>query len=354
MSAFSPDSILQQLLDRQDLSPEQVQWLGEGLISEDLTEAQKADLLRALTDKKESVAEIVAFVKCFLRYAVHPDLDQDEMGPTIDVCGTGGDHLDLFNVSTTSMFVLAGGGATVVKHGNRGITSKSGGADVLEALGIRLDLTPQEFVGCVQETGAGFMFAPNYHPAFKSIMPVRKLLAAEGKRSIFNLIGPLLNPVQPYFQLVGVAAPEMPPVYAEILRGLGRVRAWAVNGTTADGKGMDELSTLASTHICQVHMDEITHWTLEPGSLNLAPAKLEDLRGGDAVENAAILRGILAGEIRGAKRDMVLLNAGAGFMVTGQASCWAEALALSARIIDDGIALKALEAVRGFCRRVSA
>jgi anthranilate phosphoribosyltransferase len=350
---FSSAELLQQLSDKQDLTAPQVEWLAEELIAEQLTEDEKADLLRALTSKGESVSELVGFVKTFLRHAVHPQFDQDENGPAIDVCGTGGDKLDLFNVSTTSMFVLAGGGAVVVKHGNRGITSKSGGADVLEALGIRIDLTPAQFLQCVQRTGVGFMFAPNYHPAFKNIVPIRKRLAAEGTRTVFNLIGPLLNPVQPYFQLVGVADGKLPMLYAEILKGLGRVRAWAVHGTTQEGAGMDELSTLGDSKIAQVHYDQIAELTLQPSDIGLPAATLADLKGGDAQENAKILHGILAGEIKGPKRDIVVLNAAAGFMITSRASSWPEALALANQVIDRGAALKALQAVQQFCLSVA-
>ncbi len=157
---MKPPEILDQLQAREALTDRQVEWLAESLLEPEMPDAEKTDLLRALSIKGETVGEIVGFVRVFLRHAIHPDLDMDEIGAAIDVCGTGGDKLDLFNISTTTMFVLAGGGITVVKHGNRGVTSKSGGADVLEALGIRIDLGPEEFSSCVHQTGAGFMFAP--------------------------------------------------------------------------------------------------------------------------------------------------------------------------------------------------
>lgn len=343
--------LLSQLHARESLSARQSAWLAEELLEARLTDDQKAELLRALSSKGESVVEIVGFVRTFLRYAIHPDLDMDEIGAAIDVCGTGGDKLDLFNVSTTTMFVLAGGGINVVKHGNRGITSKSGGADVLEALGIRIDMPPGQFTNCLLETGVGFMFAPNYHPAFKAIAPVRKRLAEEGVKTIFNLIGPLLNPVQPYFQLVGLADDRLPRMYAEILHALGRVRAWAVHGTTAEGLGMDEISTVGATHIAQMELGKITETILLPTDLHLPPTQLADLKGGDAQTNAAILTGILSGEIQGAQRDIVLVNAAAGFQITGQAHSWEEALTQARSIIDDGAALKALHALQRFCEK---
>jgi anthranilate phosphoribosyltransferase len=347
---MNASEILSQLQQQVSLNAKQVELLAEGLLGEALTEIEKADLLRALANKGESVEEIVGFVRAFLRHAIHPDLDIDDLGPAIDVCGTGGDKLDLFNISTTTMFVLAGAGITVVKHGNRGVTSKSGGADVLEALGIQIDLTPEQFSACVLQTGAGFMFAPHYHPAFKVIAPVRKRLAAEGTRTIFNLIGPLLNPVQPYFQLVGLADGKLPRMYAEILHELGRIRAWAVHGSTQEGYGMDELSTLGPSKIAEVTMGKIYESTLQPTDLKLTPAHLGELKGGDAATNAEILTGILTGEIKGPKRDIVMVNAAAGLQITGQASSWSEALALANQILDDGKALKALRAVQEFSR----
>lgn len=342
--------LIAQLEQKVSLDTRQVKWLAESLLGDAMPDEEKANLLRALSAKGETVSEIVGFVRVFLQHAIHPALDIDEIGAAIDVCGTGGDKLDLFNVSTTTMFVLAGGGVTVVKHGNRGVTSKSGGADVLEALGIQIDMPPQDFVSCVIQTGAGFMFAPHYHPAFKVIAPVRKRLAAEGTRTIFNLIGPLLNPVQPYFQLVGLADERLPRMYAEILHELGRITAWAVHGTTQEGYGMDELSTLAPSKLACLQMGKISELTLQPSDLDLAPAHLGELKGGDAETNAAILQGILAGEIKGPKRDIVMLNAAAGLQITGQVVGWKDALGLANSIIDEGSALKALRAVQEFCK----
>ena len=173
-------------------------------------------------------------------------LDRDAIGkPLLDVCGTGGDKLNLFNVSTTSVFLLAAAGVAVVKHGNRGITSKSGGADALEALGIRIDLPADEFGHCVEEVGAGFLFAPLYHPAFKAVVPVRKLLAERGQRTIFNILGPLLNPARPDYQLIGVFDENLCPVFCRhSATSRPRERAWAVHGSAGAAGGMDELSTI--------------------------------------------------------------------------------------------------------------
>lgn len=306
----------------------------------------KAALLQALAAKGETAAEIAGFVRVFLEHAVRPPLDPMALGrPVMDVCGTGGDRLDLFNISTASMFVLAAGGVAVVKHGNRGITSKSGGADVLEALGVRIDLPPEQFTACVQEHGAGFMLAPLYHPAFKAVADVRRRLAADGVRTIFNIIGPLLNPVQPPIQLVGVFDSTLPRVYAEILRELGRNKAWVVHGTVPDSPGMDEVSTLGPTHIAALNNGTITETT---ESVPLPFPALEDLRGGNAQVNAAIIEGILSGEMKGPKRDIVVANAAAGFRVSGFADSWTEGLMLANRYLDSGGARAILEKLRRF------
>ena len=205
-----------------DLDASQIAEATEGLLSEEIADEEKADFLRALAQKGETPTEIATFVSEFLERAVDPGLDKAALdGPTLDVCGTGGDKLDLFNVSTASVFVLAACGVKVVKHGNKGITSKSGSSDVLEALGVPINLTPDRFCECVREVGAGFMFAPLYHPAFKAVVGVRGILAKEGQRTIFNILGPLLNPVRPDYQVIGVFDENLVPVFAKILEKLG-------------------------------------------------------------------------------------------------------------------------------------
>lgn len=344
------EKLTAQIRRGQDLQASQVVEAAEDLLSDAVPEGSKVDFLRALAGKGETPAEIAGFVEAFLERAVDPGLRGNAGGePLLDVCGTGGDKLDLFNVSTASVFLLAAGGVRVAKHGNRGITSRSGGADVLEALGVPIDLSPENFARCVEETGAGFLFAPLYHPAFKVVAPVRKILAQEGKRTLFNLVGPLLNPARPGCQLVGVFSKELVPVFTEILSALGRKTAWVVHGTTADGRGMDELSILGETFIGKTgEGGKVSTSVLDPATLGFGEARLEELRGGDAAENARILTGILEGDVRGAKRDMVLLNAAAGFVIAGVASDLAEGIALGARLIDGGEAMKKLEALRGF------
>lgn len=333
----------------QELTADQIVRAADALLDDSLPAGEKADFLCALSDKGESPAEIAAFATAFLERAVTPTLDRERIGkPLLDVCGTGGDKLNLFNISTTSVFVLAACGVAVVKHGNRGITSKSGGADALEALGIRIDLPPEDFGRCVEEVGAGFLFAPLYHPAFKAIAPVRKQLAEAGRRSIFNLLGPLLNPAKPDYQLIGVFDPAVGSAFAEILSRLGRKVAWAVHGTTETGAGMDEISNLGPSTVCAANGPDRLKSTIEPSSLGLAPATVTDLEGGDAITNAAILTGILDGSVTGPKRDLVTLNAAAGLVITGIADDLSDGLHLANEAIASGAARAVLERWRNF------
>ena len=222
------DALIHHLENREDLEPREITVAAEFLLDEGVGLPKKKRLLKALATKGETAAEIAEFVAVFLEKAVKPDfLGQTFEGPTIDVCGTGGDKLDLFNISTTSMFIVAAAGATVIKHGNRGVTSKSGSSDVLSELGIPLDLSSEKVGECLGKAGVGFLFAPLYHPAFKAVAPVRAELAKEGVRTIFNLIGPLLNPAQPECQLVGVMDEALCPVFADILQRMGRDSAWS-------------------------------------------------------------------------------------------------------------------------------
>ena len=278
------DALIHHLEEKQELSSREVAVAVALLLDPAAADAKKERLLEALALKGETPAEIAGFVEAFLEQAVDPHLGLLELeGPTLDVCGTGGDQLDLFNVSTTAMFIAAAAGAVVVKHGNRGITSKSGGADVLEALGVRIDLSADEFRNCIERAGIGFMFAPIYHPAFKAVVGVRKSLAARGVRTIFNLIGPLLNPARPECQLVGVFSRDLCPAFAEILERLGRESAWVVHGTTGDGRSVDEVSLMGSTRICKAgSLQDQADEEVRPRDFGLKHAEVEELLGGDA------------------------------------------------------------------------
>lgn len=338
------------LLAGRELTPDQIDLAADQLLDVSVTDSDKAAFLRALADKGETPAEIAAFVSAFLGRAVQPTIDRASLGrPLLDVCGTGGDRLDLFNVSTASVFVLAAAGVAVVKHGNRGITSKSGGADVLEALGIRIDLPAEAFGDCLNEVGAGFLFAQLYHPAFKAVAPVRAHLATEGRRTIFNLLGPLLNPARPDHQLLGVFDEALTAPFADILDRLGRTRAWAVHGHTETGAGMDELSSIGPSVVWETRRGEKARtFEIVPSVLGLSPARAEDLRGGGAAENAALLRSILDGTLSGPKREIVALNAAAGLVICGVCDDLPAGLARAAEAIDSGAALGVLEKWRAF------
>lgn len=336
------NELTESLRARHDLTAEEVEHAVAQLTSSDVADEAKAAFLIALREKGESAAEIAAFARSLLARAVPTGIDPLRVaGPMLDVCGTGGDKLDLFNISTAAMFVLAAGGVCVVKHGNRAITSKCGGADVLEELGVKIDLPPLRLAACVEQHGLGFVFAPAYHPAFKAIVPVRKALAAQGIPTVFNLLGPLLNPAQPAYQLVGIFSPVLLPKYAAVLALLGRSRAWAVHGS-----GMDELSLCGPSEVCEVADGRVAEHRIDPRDTGLSLCQLDELRGGDRAENARILLAIIEGEERGPRRDIVLLNAAAGFVITGSAPDFAAGLTLAREQISSGRARAKLDALR--------
>lgn len=321
----------------------------KALVSPEVDDIQKAAFLKAFTRKQETAAEIAGLVDCLLEYSLRPEIEPGALpGPLIDVCGTGGDRLELLNVSTTAMFILASAGLSVVKHGNRGVSSKCGGADVLEALGVRIDLDPAAAGECLKSTGACFLFAQQYHPAFKHIGPVRKQLAAEGITTVFNLLGPLLNPARPPLQLIGIYDRARLQDYAAVLQRLGRERAWVVHGRTSQDQGMDELSIEGPTEVLEVTPEGISGRSIEPAALNFPSPDVAALAGGDAAHNARLLQGILCGEVRGSGRDLVLLNAAAALVVGGISDNLEMGLSQAAEEIDSGRAIQKLEQLRNF------
>ncbi|MDB4354171.1 anthranilate phosphoribosyltransferase [Akkermansiaceae bacterium] len=336
------DGLLHHLEDGQDLEPREITVAAEFLLDESADLEKKGRLLKALAAKRETAAEIAEFVSVFLERAVKPSfLGREFDGPTIDVCGTGGDKLDLFNISTTSMFVVAAAGGVVIKHGNRGVTSKSGSSDVLSQLGVPLDLPSDRIGDCLEKAGVGFLFAPMYHPAFKAVAPVRAALAKEGVRTIFNLIGPLLNPANPECQLIGVMDQKLCPVFADILQRLGRDSAWVVSGRTQDDRSVDEVSLMGPSRICKSgRFQKLVDEEIEPADFGLELASVGELRGGDATENAETLVAILSGKETGPKRDIVLLNAAAAIACAGLADNIGDGLKLASEMIDSGAAIQ--------------
>jgi anthranilate phosphoribosyltransferase len=344
------ESLTHLLCSNSNLNESQIATAAGQLVDPAVSVTAKVDFLRALAKKGETPGEIAAFVGEFLRLAVDPQINPAALpGPMLDVVGTGGDKLHLFNVSSTAMFILAAGGVCVTKHGNRGVTSKAGGADVLEALGIKIDLPKEKVVAGIERIGLGFFFAPLYHPAFKAVVEARKRLAAEGQRSIFNVLGPLLNPSRPDYQLIGVFDPKLTRAFGEILVQLGRQGAWVVHGSAGVGQGMDELSTLGMNEVCQLESGHLSETKIDPKALGFGKAKLEDLVGGDATENAAILEGVLAGTLKGAKRDIAVLNAAAGFVITGKAADLEAGKALAEELLSRGAAHAKLRAMQDLC-----
>lgn len=342
------------LQEKQELTFAQIQEAADFLLDADAGDDLKATFLTLLTAKGETPAEIAAFVECFLEYSLNPHFRLlDLSGPSLDIVGTGGDKLNLFNVSTTSMFVAVGAGAVVTKHGNRGMTSKSGGADVLEALGVPIELPPDEFRECVEKCRCGFVFAPVYHPSFKVVAPVRQRLGKQNIRTIFNLLGPLMNPVRPECQLIGVPREEMAPVFAEILQRLGRSRAWVVSGKTADGRGVDEVSLMGPTTICSggLYLEHKT-WEICPEDFGLETSELEPLVGGDALVNAKIMEGILSGKDRGPRRDIILLNSACAIASAGLAPSISAGVIKAMDSISSGEALGALRRLQAFGKSV--
>ena len=332
----------------------------EALVDETIPAATKADFLTQLARKGETTEEIAAFVRALRAKSVTPPLDGVTRAREIlDVCGTGGDRLGTFNISTIVALVCAAAGVTVAKHGNRAITSHAGSADVLEALGVRVDLTPADAARSLRERNFAFFFAPNYHPAFKHIAPARKLCAELGQRTIFNFLGPLLNPVRPTAQLVGLPRPELCEPVARVLQSLGVRRGMVVCGDVLraaccvkpqPGRGeildatrnpehayLDELSTLGNNTVAEFYQERaITCSMLAPEQFLLQPATLTDLLGGDRNANAEIVRSILRGDDRGPKRDAVLFNAGAALFVAGRANSISGGWELAVQVVDDG------------------
>ena len=337
-----------------DLSPEDISYSVAVLLSETASDDLKAQFLTALHQKGESAEEIAGFVRQLVDRAIDPGLEPEKLpGPMIDVCGTGGDGLDFFNVSTTIMFVLAAGGAVVVKHGNRAVTSRCGSADVLEELGVAIDLEPDDLRECVQRHGLGFIFARHYHPAFRAVAEMRARLARQNTRTIFNLLGPLLNPARPVRQLIGVFAPRLTTVFGEVLRQLGHRRAWVVHGLGEDGVGMDDISISGATTVTELVETKVTSAVLDVNWLGIPRASVAELGGGDARENAATLEGILAGKITGPKSDMVIANAGGGFVAAGLAYDLKDGIQLARQAMESGRALEKLRALQNYKPRRS-
>lgn len=301
------------------------------------TPAQIGAFLAALRFKGETVDEITGCARAMKRSAVQvrPQIGD---APLLDTCGTGGDQTGTFNISTTVAFVVAGHGLKVAKHGNRSASSKCGSADVLEALGVNLSLGPEQVADCIEEVGIGFLFAPLYHPAMKFAIGPRRELAT---RTVFNILGPLTNPANATHQVIGVPHPALTEPMAHVLGHMGSKAAYVVHGKTDNGRGVDELTNTGPNRVSHLKDGQVATFEVDATELGLAPSTLDDLRGGNADDNAAILRGILNGSIAGPKRDVVLLNAAAA--LSTEYGDWQAGLEEAAASIDSGAALRVLE-----------
>ncbi len=323
---------LEIILDGGDLTFDQAKELQDVIFAGEVTEVQIAAFLAAMRMKRATSGEIAGLAQSLRDHAVRVETGIDNL---IDTCGTGGATVKTFNVSTTAALVAAGAGAYVAKHGNRGITSRCGSADVLEELGVKIDPGPVGVAECIRQAHIGFMFAPKFHPAMKFVQPIRKSLDF---RTAFNILGPLANPAGVTSQVMGVAEESLLDRICETLKLLGAERAMVVHG-----QGIDEISTLGITHIRRLDQGHITSVELDPADFGISETSIDALKTGDAITNAGIVRDILTGKDQGARRNIVLLNAAAAIIVAGLTDDFTSALERAESAIDDGGALACLE-----------
>jgi anthranilate phosphoribosyltransferase len=344
---------LRALIDRRDLSRLEAAAAMESIMSGAATNAQIAAFLTALRMKGETVEELIGFAQVMRQKAVRIRTHGEEVAALtgtdremlIDTCGTGGDATGTFNVSTATAFVVAGAGLRVAKHGNRSVSSLCGSADVVETLGISLDLTPSKVARCVDEIGIGFLYAPLLHTAMKHVMAARREM---GVRTVFNMLGPLTNPAGANAQVIGVYSAALTEPLARVLAELGTVRAFVVHG--ADN--LDEISNTGESRVSEVREGMARTFTVRPEDFGMERASINDLRGGDREENARIIRSILDGE-PGPRRDIVLMNAAAALVVGLKARDLKEGVALAARSIDARKARAKLDDLIGFSQHLA-
>jgi anthranilate phosphoribosyltransferase len=337
------DALTKKTASGAELSREEIGEAVALLLDSRVADDAKAAFLTALACKGETAGEIAAFALELRMRAVDPQIDLARFGGVVlDVVGTGADMAHTFNISSSVIFVAAAAGVAVAKHGNRAVTSKCGSADVLVALGARIELAPAAARRCLEETGLTFFFAPLYHPAFKAIASVRKQLAAQKQRTVFNLLGPLVNPARPTHQLVGVFDKALIRRYAEVLQLLGLKHALVVHGD-----GLDELSIMGPNTVAEVWggriEDTVRDFRVPHSQWRGVEVKLAELAGGDPQANARIVRGVLSGKDRSARRDIVLLNAAAALVVSDKVDDFESGWQRAAELIDSGAALDKLK-----------
>ncbi len=329
------EDALKKIVRRENLSFSEAESSMDEIMAGKASPALLAAWLTALSMKGETADEIGGFASAMRRNAVRIACGDPDV---IDTCGTGGDGARTFNISTAAAFVAAGAGATVAKHGNRSVSSRSGSADVLAALGYNLELTAPDVENCLNENGIAFLFAPGLHPAMRHAMPVRREL---GIRTVFNILGPLCNPAGARRCVVGVFEEKLCRIVAEALGKLGALHAMVVHGRD----GLDEITLCARTKICELRAGNISESDFDPAGYGFPVADSAALKGGDAAANAEILRKILGGDEKGPIRDAVVLNAAAALIVSGKAAAWEDGIAMARRSIDSGAAKAKLTAL---------
>lgn len=345
--------VLQKLVERQDLIPEEAFATMDEMMSGKASDPQIAALLTALRCKGETVSEVTSFARamreqvCRVRVRRHVEASRVGTAKTrlVDTCGTGGDVSHTFNISTAAAFVVAGTGIHVAKHGNRSVSSRCGSADVMEALGVDLALTPEQVGDCIDEVGIGFLYAPLLHPAMRYVMTARRQIRI---RTVFNILGPLTNPAGASSQVVGVYEERLTELLASVLNELGSVRAFVVYGR----EGLDELSLAGESRVAEVKDGHVRTYTVSPEDFGLTRSPLSALRGGDAAENAAIITRILEGE-EGPKRDVVVMNAALAIVAGDKAADFQKGVKRAAGAIERGAAMEKLRHLVEFGRRHS-
>lgn len=334
----------------ESLSEAEAQKVMTEIMSGETTEAQIASFITALRMKGETIDEITGSARVMRRFATRInvktklDMDRDDINvdqeTILDTCGTGGDGTNTFNISTTTALVIAACGIQVAKHGNRSVSSTCGSADVLEALGVNLNVSPEKVEDSISQIGIGFLYAPVLHGAMKYAIGPRRQI---GIRTIFNLLGPLTNPAAANAQILGVYSEDLVPMLANVLKNLGIKNAWVINGKD----GMDEISITGPTTVAQLKGNKIDLFEITPEQFGFKRASLDDIRGGDAKQNAQIILDLLSG-LKGPKRDIVLLNAGAGLFVGGKSKTVEEGIARANNVLDSGKAKAILERLISF------
>ena len=329
---------IQKMIERADLTEAEARQAMEEIMSGQSTDAQVAGFLTALRMKGETSQELVGFAGV-MRERAEPLWD-GEVLPVLDTAGTGGDRLGTFNISTAAAFVAAAAGVRVAKHGNRSATSRCGSADVMEALGLDIQMPVERLRRAIKSTRIGFLFAQRFHTSMKHVMAARMQLKV---RTVFNILGPLANPAGARFQVVGVSAPEIMELMANALNGLNTDHAFVVHGAN----GMDEVSISSRTHVVEMRRGEMRQFVISPEDFGMTSARIETILGGDALENARIIESVFGGE-PGPRRDVVLLNSAPAIVAGGAAKTWKEGLQLAAEAIDSGAALRKLKELREF------